>query len=66
MIALLASKNAKLLWTACVLVPIVYTHLILPFEPEVCSHAHVLYTRILAAASIQEQQLFRSARLEVQ
>ena len=40
MIALRASKNAELLWTACVLVPTVYTHLILPFEPEV-SHAHV-------------------------
>ena len=33
------SRKAELLWTACVLVP---THLILPFEPEVCSRAHVL------------------------
>ena len=30
-------KNAELLWTMCVLVPIVYTHLILSFKPDVCS-----------------------------
>ena len=32
MITLCAWKNAKLLWTACVFVPIVYDHLILPFK----------------------------------
>ena len=64
MIALRASKNAKLYWTACVLVPIMYTHLILPFKThEVCSPARA--TRTLAAASIQEWRVFRSACLEV-
>jgi len=59
-----ASKNAKLPWTACILVPIVYTLLILSFETRglfMCACA----TRILAAASIRERQLFRSAHPEV-
>ena len=66
MITLRASKDDKLLWSARVLVPIMYTHLILPqFETQglfMCTCA----TRILAAASIRERRLFRSARPEMQ
>ena len=65
LIALRASKNAKLLWTACVLVttvPVVYTLLIFPiWGLFMCAHA----TRILAAASIRKWRLFCSARPEV-
>ena len=49
MIALRGSKNAELLWTACALVPIDW----LP----------IVY--LIAAASIRERRLFRSARPEV-
>ena len=74
---MIALRAAKCLWTACVLVPIVYTHLILYCHSRhgVCWCAHVLAsawkqsyacaTRILAAASIREQRLFCSARPEV-
>ena len=50
-----SSEQRAFLYLSC-------TPLILPFEPEVCSCAHVL---LLVAASIREQQLFRSARPEV-
>ena len=58
MIALRASKIAELLWTAWVLVPVAYTPAIQDNRLFMCTCA----TRILAAASIREQRLFRSAR----
>ena len=64
MIALRASKNAELLWTAYVFVSIVYSF-------DIAIQARGLFTwacatRILAVASIRERQLFRLARPEVQ
>ena len=53
MTALRASKNAELLWTACVLVPIMYSFDI-PIRAQglfMCACA----TRILATASIRER-----------
>ena len=62
MIALCASKNAELLWTAWVLVPIVYTLAIWDTRLFTCACAT---TWILAVASIRERRLFHSARPEV-
>ena len=54
-------KNC-VLWTVCILVPIVYTLAIWDTRLFMCACA----TWILAAASIRERRLFRSAHLEVQ
>ena len=63
MIALRASKNAELLWTACILVPIVYSFDIAIWAWGLFTWACA--TRILAAASIRERRLFCSAHPEV-
>ena len=57
-------KNAELLWTACVLVLIVYTHLIFAIRARDL-FTWACATRILAVASIRERRLFCSACPEV-